>query len=217
MNPLYAIACATVCEEMQPHLPENSILIRLEFGLHHNPDKLRERLQSEIDAVPAGHTILLGYGLCGSGLDGLRVGDHHVVVPRVHDCIAIFLGSREAQESQIAQEVGTYYVTKGWLEATDHGPVSEYDRMVERYGPERGPEIARLAFANYTRLALVNTGNYDIEKYREMSRELAARYHLRFEELPGSDALVRALAGGEWDTRFLIFEPGDTITTGCFL
>lgn len=217
MQSLYVIACATVCEELEPYLPEDAVLRRLEFGLHNNPDKLRERLQEEIDAVPAGHTILLGYGLCGSGLDGLRVGDHRVVVPRVHDCIAIFLGSREAQEAQSAQEAGTYYLTKGWLDATDHGPWAEYERLVERYGAERGSEIARLAFANYTRLALINTGHYDIEKYRDMSRQLADRYHLRFEELPGSNALVRALAGCDWDDRFLVFEPGDTIATGCFI
>ena len=217
MKPLYALACATVYEELEPYLPADTVLKRLEFGLHMNPDKLRQRLQMEIDAVPAGHTILLGYGLCGGGLDGLSAGDHRIVVPRAHDCIALFLGSREAQEAQVAQEAGTYYVTKGWLEAEDHGPVTEYERLVERYGPEKGLYLARLAFTNYTRLALINTGNYQIERYRDMSRQLAELYELRFEELPGSNALTHALAAGDWDDRFLIFEPGETISLVHFL
>jgi hypothetical protein len=217
MPPLYVIACATVCEELEPHLPEETILTRLDFGLHLHPDRLRERLQIEIDAVPAGHTILLGYGLCGGGLDGLCVGEHRVVAPRAHDCIALFLGSREAYETQSAIEAGTYYLTKGWLEAEEHGPVTEYERLVARHGPERGAYLARLAFANYTRLALIHTGNYQIEQYRDMARRLADIYELRFEELTGSNAWIRALAAGEWDERFLTFEPGDTITLSHFL
>ena len=217
MQPFYFITCATVYEELLPHLPEDACIKRLEFGLHLHPDRLRERLQAELDGAPAGHTVVLGYGLCGGGLDGLHVRHNRVVAPRAHDCIALFLGSDQAQREQAAQEVGTYYVTKGWLEAEDHGLMSEYERLVARYGPERGPEIARLAFANYTRLALVDTGNYDVEPCRSLARRLAELYELRFEELPGSPDLVRSLAAGDWDGRFLIFEPGETITLSAFL
>lgn len=217
MDDLYVIACATVIEELRPHLPANTPVRELEFGLHQSPDRLRERLQVEIDRAPAGHTILLGYGLCGTGVSGVRASHNRIVIPRVHDCIALFLGSREAHETHAAQEAGTYYLTKGWLELEQHGPLTEYDRLVKKFGAERGPEIARMAFAYYTRLALINTGNYDIERYRNLAQRTAMLYELRFEELPGSQALVQALAAGDWDDRFLVFEPGEMVSMSAFL
>lgn len=215
MEPLYVIACATVTEELRPYLPAGTIVLEREFGLHRDPAQLRAELQKEIDAAPAGYTILLGYGLCGGGADGLRAGKSRTVIPRVHDCIALFLGSREAHQQQVAQEVGTYYLTKGWIEVDSLE--TQYDRLVKKYGPERGPEIARLAVENYTRMALINTGHYDIERYRQTARRWAEMYKLRYEEIPGSPALVKAMAAGEWDERFLVIEPGQTITLEMFL
>jgi len=61
-------------------------------------------------------------------------------VPRVDDCIAIFLGSRAAYADQCHQEPGTYYLTKGWIEVGDT-PFAEHERLVERYG--RGPRRSR--------------------------------------------------------------------------
>src|SRR5512137_2941225 len=142
MEPVHVIACATVMEELRPHLPPETSVRQLDFGLHRHPEKLKERLQQEIDEAPAGHTILLGYGLCGGGAEGLRAEHNRLVIPRVHDCIALFLGSREAHQAQTAQEVGTYYLTKGWLTIDGDDPLGQYERLVTKYGPERGPEIA---------------------------------------------------------------------------
>ena len=215
MENLYVIACATVAEELRPHLPADVPVRELEFGLHRDPQRLRETLQKEIDAAPAGHTILLGYGLCGGGADGLCARHNRLVIPRVHDCIALFLGSREAHQEQIAQEAGTYYLTKGWIEVDSLQTM--YERLVQKYGPERGEELARMAVANYTRMAFINTGHARLDYYREIARQWADLYGLRYEELGGSPALVQALAAGEWDSRFLVFEPGQTITLGAFL
>ena len=215
MDDLYVIACATVAEELRPYLPAGTPLRELKFGLHRDPAQLRVELQSEIDQAPAGPTILLGYGLCGGGADGLIARHNRIVIPRIHDCIALFLGSREAHQQQTAQEAGTYYLTKGWIEVDSLQ--EQWDRLVKKYGPERGAELARVALANYTRMAFINTGERDLERYRQIARAWAEMYRLRYEELQGSPALVKALAGGEWDSRFLVFEPGETITLAAFL
>ena len=57
-----------------------------------------------------------GYGLCSQGVIGVRANDCTLVVPRVDDCIAIFLGSASAYKKQSRTEPGTYYLTKGWIE-----------------------------------------------------------------------------------------------------
>jgi len=214
----YVITCQTVKEEIEAHLPSGIPMVVVEFGLHNTPDKLHVRLQDEIDKAPAGATILLGYGLCGGGADGLRAGRHRLVIPRAHDCIALFLGSREAYHEQSSAERGTYYVTKGWLTIDGDGPIGQYEKMVEKYGPEKGLRLARLAFENYTRLAFIHTGNYEAEKYRELAEQVAELYQLRFEEIPGSPHWVKALIHGPWDPeRFLVVEPGGVVQMRDFM
>ena len=114
------IACPTVIEEMQPLLPAGVKTRVLDFGLHVNPDKLRQTLQQAIDeAAKKAGTIILGYGLCSNAVIGLYSANSTLVVPRVDDCIAIFLGSTAAYREQSQKEPGTYYLTKGWIEAAD--------------------------------------------------------------------------------------------------
>jgi len=85
-----------------------------------------------------------------------------LVVPKVDDCIAIFLGSKDAYTTQIRAEPGTYYLTKSWIEVGDT-PFSEHEYSVERYGEEKANRIFKMMMGNYTRLALINTGQYKIE------------------------------------------------------
>ena len=64
---------------------------------------------------------------------------------------------------------------------------------------------------NYKRLALINTGLYEMDRYREYTRQTAERFHLRYEEVPGSNAMVKKMLAGDWDDEFVVVEPGDTI------
>jgi hypothetical protein len=71
--------------------------------------------------------------------------------------------------------------------------------------------MIRLMLANYKRLALINTGQYELEKYREYARSTAARFGLRYEEIEGSTALVQKIVHGPWDDEFVIVSPGQVI------
>ena len=56
-------------------------------------------VQAAVDAVDpaAGYeTILLGYARCNDGLAGVTAKDIPLVIPRAHDCITLFFGSRRA-------------------------------------------------------------------------------------------------------------------------
>jgi hypothetical protein len=206
------MACATVIEEMLPFLPEGMDHQVFDFGLHVYPDKLRSTLQAAIDAVSGQYdTIILGYGMCSQAVIGIKANGCRLVCPRVDDCIAIFLGSRKAYTTQSRAEPGTYYLTKGWIEVGDT-PFSEYAHAVERYGKERAERIFKVMLRNYKRLALINTGQYELEKYREYARHTAERFGLRYEEIEGSDALVKKTLFGPWDDDFVLLEPGETFT-----
>lgn len=210
------IACATVIEEMLPLLPEGMTCEVLDFGLHLTPEKLRNKLQQAIDVASAeADTVILGYGLCSMAVVGLKATGCTLVVPRVDDCIAIFLGSHAAYREQAGQEPGTYYLTKGWIEVNDT-PFAEYDRLVARYGPDQADRMIKLTLKNYTRLALIDTGHYEQERYRGYARRMAKQFGLRYEEIPGSKALIKKMLYGPWDDDFVIARPSDTISYADF-
>lgn len=205
------IACATVIEEMLPFLPADVSSETLDFGLHLRPSELKKALQEKIDnASQNADVLLLGYGLCSMAVVGLHATTAHLVIPRVDDCIAIFLGSCSAYKEQAEKEPGTYYLTKGWIEVGD-SPFSEYQRLVQKFGEAKAQWVIQMMLKNYTRLAFINTGQYQIDQYREYARRTAEKFNLRFEEIDGSPALVKKMLFGPWDDEFLVVSPGETI------
>lgn len=206
------IACRVVIEEMLPLLPEGVDHETLDFGLHADPAALNKALQARIDASNSkGGTILLGYGLCSRAVAGLRSETSTLVVPRVDDCISIFLGSRGAYLRQMSAAPGTYYLTKGWIEVGD-SPFGSYSQMVERYSAEKAEWLMKRMLRNYTRLVFIDTGQYEVDHYRQYSKEMADRYSLRFEEIKGSTSLVTKMIYGPWDEEFVVAPPGRAIT-----
>jgi len=205
------IACATVIEEMRPLLPPDVTYQVFDFGLHVNPQNLNLTLQQAIDAsARQAETIILGYGLCSKATIGLRANSCTLVIPRVDDCIAIFLGSSAAYQQQARSEPGTYYLTKGWIEASDT-PFAEYDRLAERYGPAKAEYIVHQMLKHYTRLALINTGQYQLERYQDYARRTAERFGLRYEEIQGATRLVEKMLHGPWDEEFVVVPPGGAV------
>lgn len=210
------IACATVIEEMLPFLPAEVPYEILDFGLHLRPGELKNALQQKVDAASqSADVLLLGYGLCSMAVVGLKATTATLVMPRVDDCIAIFLGSRDAYREQASREPGTYYLTKGWIEAGD-SPFDEHQRLVEKYGEAKADRMIKLTLKNYTRLGFINTGQYEIERYRAYARSMASKFGLRFEEIEGSPALVKKMICGPWDDEFVVLEPGQTMVYEMF-
>lgn len=206
------IACATVIEEMLPYMPPGMAYEVLDFGLHLTPGTLKNRLQEAVDASCIDfNTLLLGYGLCSMAVVGLKANGCRLVVPRVDDCIAIFLGSRQAYTLQAKKEPGTYYLTKGWIEVADT-PFDEYERMVAQYGKERADRLMKAMLKNYTRLVYIDTGQSGNQPYIEYARKTAEQFNLRFEEIRGSNALIQKMLTGPWDQDFMVIDPGETLT-----
>lgn len=210
------IACATVVEEMRSRLPAGVRCQVLDFGLHIQPPLLKAALQEAIDATADAEVIVLGYGLCSLAVLGLRSERCSLVVPKVDDCIAIFLGSREEYRQQARHQPGTYYLTKGWIEVADT-PFDEFDRMVDKYGLEKAEHLMHAYLRHYTRLALINTGQDQMDEYRAQAKRTAERFGLRYEEIEGSHRLVEKMIDGPWDEEFVVVPPGRAIAYGDFL
>ena len=210
------IACATVIEEMAPRMPAEMEREVLDFGLHFRPGGLTAALQEVIDRSTGFDTLLLGYGLCSRGVVGLRASTARLVIPRVDDCIAIFLGSRADYTAEHAKEPGTYYLTKGWIEAKD-SPLDGIADLVPKYGEAKAERIMKLMLKNYTRIAFIDTGAYELERYREYAKENARRFDLRYEEIEGKPGLVEKLLYGPWDEECVVVEPGGVVAYEAFV
>jgi hypothetical protein len=205
------IACATVMEEILPFLPGSVTYEILDFGLHLHPGELKNALQEKVnEASQNADVLLLGYGLCSMAVVGLHATTATLIIPRVDDCISIFLGSGSAYRQQARQEPGTYYLTKGWIEVGD-SPFEEYARLAKKYGEAKSKRMIGLALKNYTRLAFINTGQYEIERYKAYAQRMADQFGLRYEEIAGSPALVKKLIFGPWDKDFVVVRPGQTV------
>ncbi len=195
--PVVVIACQVLQNMLEELLPENLAeqISFMDYGLHRTPGKMTWTLQEAIDSVETPSLVVLGYGLCGNGLNGIKAGRHTLLVPRADDCIAILLGSRQAYLREFEAEPGTYYLSKGWLESGSY-PLKEYEEYVGKYGPEDAAWIMDQQYQHYQRLVLIAHSQADLEKYRPQAQAVARycqQWGLRYEEILGSDAYVRRL------------------------
>lgn len=224
--PIVIIACKVMQSmfsgKLSEQLAEN--VTYMDYGLHRQPQRMTWTLQDAIDSVQVPSLIVLGYGLCGNGLNGIKAGPHTLLIPRADDCIAMLLGSRAAYMQQFEASPGTYYLSKGWLESGSH-PLKEYLEYRETYGEEDAAWIMDQQYQHYERLVLVAHNEEDLEAYRPQALEVArycARWGMRYEEILGSDAFVRRLLESAADLHsagddFVIIPPGGQIRQEHFI
>jgi hypothetical protein len=225
-RPVVVIACKVFQDLLEHFLPPDMAdqLTFLDYGLHDIPKELSRAVQEQINGIQEPSRILLGYGLCGNGLQDIQAGRHTLFIPRADDCIAILLGSYQAYLREFSENPGTYYLTKGWLESgTD--PLKQYQQMVEKYGAEDGAWVMDQQYMHYKRLVFVAHTREDLETYRPRALEVAEyckRWGMKYEEVLGSEAYIRDLVKAvstlsESDDQFLVIPPGGSIRQGQFL
>jgi hypothetical protein len=193
----------------------------LEQGLHNEPDRLRTTLQAAIDRVEAGtdaEVIVLGYGLCGRGIEGVRAQRCRLVITRAHDCITLLLGCRHRYAEYVAEHAGTYWYSPGWIRC-HVAPGEERFRLlrqhyVEKYGEDNADYLMQqeqVWFEHYDRATFVDLGVGDIDEGVRFTRQCAAWLGWRFDRQHGDPDLLRGLLTGPWpEDRFLVVEPGWT-------
>lgn len=215
---LLIIACSVMKDELMAVSVPGVRFEFLEIGLHRTPTKMPTLIQEKIHQTDDKiDYIVLGYGLCGNGTVGVKAEKQPLVIPKAHDCISLFLGSSEARQKQQQKAPGTYYLTKGWI---DEGtpPLALLDEYTQRYGRETAEWVISEEFKHYTRLALVDTGTYDLSTYRNHARANATFLGVAYEEIKGSLALFEKMVKGQWDKdKFIILQPGEEITQMMFL
>jgi hypothetical protein len=215
----HLIACEVFKDEFEAVSPPDLTRTYLPQGLHRTPGKMPAAIQEILDGVPRDVTsVLLGYGLCSNGVVGVRARAASLVLPRVHDCIALLLGSRKRYEAEVAACPGTYYITPGWALYGTTSLTSYKNEYLPKYGEETARYIAREMLKNYKRVTLINHGVGDIQAARAHAHEMAEVFDLSYAEIPGSLDYLSRLVQGPWDgDDFVEIEPGRAIDPSPFL
>jgi hypothetical protein len=224
--PVVVLSCRVFQNWLEHLLPDGlaDSITFFDYALHRVPRNLRNTIQGAIDSIEQPSLIVLGYGLCGNGLHDIRAGKHTLLIPRTDDCIAIILGSYASYRREFDAEPATYYLSKGWLEGGST-PLQEHRELVEKYGGKKAEWLMDYQYHNYKRLALIIQNIQESETYRPAAQEVARycqRWGLRYEELIGSDAMLRSLVNiavglDQTDENFLIVPPGGVLTQNQFL
>ncbi len=225
------ITCAVVEAEVRHFTLGLEHMVHIEVlqqGLHQEPDKLRIALQEAVDRVenmpgPAAagplEAIVLGYGLCSRGIEGVRSKRCKLVVARAHDCITLLLGDKDRYADYVKAHPGTYWYSPGWnRHHTPPGPQRHkklHAEYSEKYGEDNADylmEVEQSWMKHYDRATFVDlsigTTDRDVAHTKDCARWLG----WSFDRQPGDPALIKALLAGLWDEqRFLVLEPGQTI------
>lgn len=199
----------------------------LEQGLHNEPDRLREVLQNEIDAVDENYenhscrnktydAIVIGYGLCSNGITGISSRNHILVVPKAHDCITLLLGSKEKYREYFDKyNGGIYWYSPGWIENALMPSKERYNHIyndyLENYGEDNAEYLMKMEqnwMTEYTRCTYVNWRDMEFAGYINYSKECAHFMNWEFEQLEGSSSLLSDLLNCRWDNdKFAVIPP----------
>ncbi len=236
---LKVIACEIAFREICHLAAKSPHLLDLEFltqGYHDIPGTGRVEIQKRIDAVPVDRyeAIILGYGLCSNILAGLRAGHTRLVVPRAHDCITFFLGSRARYQQLFDSRPGTYYYSSGWLECAKRRgmagavwggaamPASAnvtlqpmYQEWVVKFGEDQAKylldEMSRWS-TSYSHGVLINFEFIKHLQLREQVRQICGEKGWEYDEVEGDLGLLQRVVNADWRAEeVLVVEPGQKI------
>tara|TARA_B100001964_G_scaffold245723_1_gene335183 strand:+ start:2626 stop:3330 length:705 start_codon:yes stop_codon:yes gene_type:complete len=196
----------------------------IDYGLHSVPRLLKKTLQQRIDNIQKPSMVVLGYGLCGNGLNEIQAGKHTLLVPKADDCVALFMGSRQRYLDQFSKTPGTYYLTKGWLEVGSD-PLSEYEKLFSKYGQETADWLMEQQYQNYKRLTFVAHSQDDFITNRPRIMKVAdycQRFGMEYDEYLGCKDFLDQISGILTSQQavppdFIVVPPGGVLKQEMFL
>lgn len=211
------IACSMLEDEIKKVYKEiecNIPVIWVERGFHNTPEKLNGELQKIIDEHQDCDEILLTFGLCGNGTEGIVSKNTMLVMPRFDDCINMLL-CKGKRESRGLTKADSIYITRGWT-LDSESILSQYDKYVEDYGEESAEGIIEMMYEHYKTITVIDTDSYEKAPVMEYANQAARLLGLSSQMTEGSTKVLRDLLLGNWEEHFIVQKPGCSVTQTLF-
>jgi hypothetical protein len=216
------LACQVFEREIALHAEGAEHIVETRYfnvGLHDRPDQMRRTLQEQLEAVDARtdiEAVVLAYGLCGRGTAGLRPLRHKLVIPRAHDCITVFMGSKETYAEHQRRCPTCYYYTPGWNRSRRVPGPDKLEALRAELAAKCEPddveyliETEREQWALHDTATYLDLGTSDAEAEATYAQQCADSLGWKYERLRGDPTLLHDLLWCNWDEqRFQIIEPG---------
>ena len=229
---MHVFSCRVFTRELSYFIAKSKNVVDVTFlpqGLHEAPQVLNAELKSaiatfrnQVDAWQRRRRpdyLALCFGLCSDSIVGIEAIDVPIVVPRVDDCIGIYLGSEQRYLEYFNTYKGTFWDFPSWSESTPSTDPDYHDIMraeyLKRYDGDEDlvddmMEVEYDMMANYSNVGYIASPlAVDPEASRAHARAFAERRNWNYLEFEGDLSLMEQLVNGPWDEdKFLVVPPG---------
>lgn len=231
---VHIFSCRVFTRELSYFIAKSKNVVDVTYlpqGLHEAPQLLKAELNAAIekfhDQVESWQRrrkpdyLALGFGLCSDSIVGVQAIDIPIVVPRVDDCIGVYLGSEQRYLECFEKYKGTYWAFPSWVESTPSTDDDYLDIMRAKYMERHDDEdmvdalmeLEEGMTSNYQNVGYITSPlAVDPEGSLEHARHYAERNGWNLIELEGDLSFMQQLVDGPWDEdKFLIVPPGHKI------
>lgn len=217
------IGCSIFKNRLQKILKENFLDIDIEFinmKNHLDPEKLNKLIKEEIvksEDEKKYEKIILLYGLCGNSTVGLS-SKLPLVIPKVHDCCSIFLGSSKKFYQLFESKLSSEWYTSDYLEEVqkikeeDSNFHMSYkflklDDLIKTYGEDNGNYLYEMFNTMEKELIFIKTSHKNDQK--NISK--LSKQYSNLELMEGDLKIFYDIIGNKYNDEILYLNSGEKI------